>query len=398
VRVRAGVVHRPRQPARERAQLEQPVQLPGSEAPTSLGQPAHPRRLVVLPDQRPRTAGRRPGERVVEVRKVTVAVASVQLEQPRAAEHRPGCARAPLHRPEAAHAQVAGDHRLGGAPGDQVHHAPEGSGAVARARDQSILRLLHRRERNQAQVGDATEPVRGNSVEQHQHAGARGAAEDDLLALAGDPRSAGAPRPAPLPRARPRWRPLPGASPSTTVVRPVRVTHHRGLGRRRRGRPAFTSTGAAAPPPPGIAPRRSTPRSTPARDTPEPTAIRPSSAFHSLPRREKAIRRRRVFRCRALGQVSWLTAGERGRRPDGAFHVLVRPPTFPRNVQSAVATDGGCRTGRFLGPLPFTVAGPRRTLTGFPVGPDMGTRGQAVCGTAGRRGASRCWAVARFLR
>src|SRR5262245_46813767 len=95
----------------------------------------------------------------------------------------------------------------------------------------------------------------------------------------------------------------------------------------------------------------------------------------SSPKREGLHRR---LRRRTLGQVSWLTDGERGRRPDGAFHVLVRPPTFPRDVLSAVATDGGCRTGPVPRAAPFTVAGPRRTLTGFPVGPDMGTRGQAA--------------------
>src|SRR5262249_58691615 len=56
----------------------------------------------------------------------------------------------------------------------------------------------------------------------------------------------------------------------------------------------------------------------------------------------------------------------RRRRPDGVFASGSAPPTFPETL-SPVATDGGCQAARFLGPIPYTVAGPRRTLPPLPL-------------------------------
>src|SRR5262249_6315832 len=107
-----------------------------------------------------------------------------------------------------------------------------------------------------------------------------------------------------------------------------------------------------AAPPQWTDPRPSTPRSTPARDTLEPTAIRPSSAFHSLlPRREGLPRT--PGPPAPHSRAGLLAHGcRRRRRPDGALRVV--------DSSSSRALDAGrpqwrpmedVEPARFLGPL-----------------------------------------------
>src|SRR5262249_60643566 len=115
--------------------------------------------------------------------------------------------------------------------------------------------------------------------------------------------------------------------------------------------------------PPGIR-RPPQPRPEP-RPTPPPSAHRPPSTLFSEERRH--IRRRRFLRRRTLGQVSWLTAGERGRRPDGAFtSSFVLPPSRGADCPQWRPMED-VEPVRFLGPLPFTVAGPRPGLSPLPL-------------------------------
>ena len=130
------------------------------------------------------------------------------------------------------------------------------------------------------------------------------------------------------------------------------------------------------------------------RPGPPPSAHRPPSTLFSEERRPS-------------GSAGSSGAAPSGRSPGSRRGALAAPrwrlsrPHSPSHLPAGRTSPQWRPTedvepARFLGPLPFTVAGPRRTLTGFPVGPDMGTRGQAVCGTPGGRGASGWWSEAGF--